>query len=313
MVSQAYRNTVEGFQGMAQACGRLVLANDFINVTCAHAENPSLKCKTSSKIPDRQHYNAIQSSVAAFSVSGLLGPAPDESHSIATSFQEISINGVPVVNTAIHSRVEHVYTRLCRPNTRISKQLPEASYILRLAIPADLVVFTGPVLKRTAMMPVSSPLQGLLAQCLIRGWRESMPSALLIELESSTKQLESSDPPPRRMDGLSKQPHLERDQTPPASAPLDSCREQRLDASSRLPRNASSIIPLGQPQKLSHSACHDAAGPGPYNHDRPVAAIKPQGSRIAMMKAKRVLARLSAPCLNQAGPTATATPVPEQV
>eukprot|EP00892_Ulva_mutabilis_P009772 jgi/Ulvmu1/7167/UM034_0075.1 len=296
------RNDVEGFHSLAQACGRLALTYDSLTVTCQHRVERHLKCSTSSKIPDRQMYRYFSSCTSGFSVTGLLGPPPDDSAPSLTSFQEVSINGVPVVNTTVHEHLEQVYARLSHAN----KEAPPPSYVLRLTMPPELVAFTGPVLKRSVLMPQAGPLHGLLAQSLLNSWREAMPASLLLEVEAAVTQCAPPAVPSvhAKCGTQVQRPH------PAASVP-------RSDSTNQ---SAPLQLPAAQPGNKGEghrgTACMQqapllcvstgnnvptasAAKAGPYTLKRPLAHVKPQTGRSAMLKARRMLARVSAPCMCQ--------------
>lgn len=285
---------------MAKACGRLALACESLYISCGHIDQPSLKCTTSTRIPDRKLYSVTHLSSSNFSVFGVLGPAPDGPNQVSTSFQEVSINGVPVVNTTIHDQIEETFTRLCRPTTRAVKEIPQPSYILKLSIPEDTIVFVGPVLNLSALIPQASPLQALVARCMINAWREFMPASVLAELEATIKRLKPADSPSHPTCTVAKQQQQQpaRDRRPPTSA---------LHIS-HLSEHTQSLIHQNEHKSVHHDPIKHVARPGPYNSKRTEAVVKPHTSRIAMLKARRVLARLSAPCLHKSSPRMDVAP-----
>lgn len=277
---------------MAKACGRLALASESLNVTCGHSDHPSLKYTTSTRIPDLKSYSVTDLSLSNLSVSGVLGPAPDGPNQVSATFQEVSVNGVPVVNTTIHDQVEDTFSRLCRPTTRAVKDVPQPSYILRLKMPEDDVVLVGPVLKQSALIPQASPLQALVARCMINAWREFMPASVLAELEATITRLQDTDSPSHPSCTVAKQQQSATDFRAPTSGPTSIRRQQPLHMS-RQPEHAQSLIPRSDCKHSCHDAMQDTARPGPYNSKHSEAAVKPHTSRIAMLKARRVLERLS--------------------
>lgn len=304
-----YRNDVEGFKGIAQACGRLALACDSLTVTCQHREKSHLKCSTSSKIPHRQMYTSASCCTSEMSVSGLLGPAPDDTAPGFTAFQEVSINSVPVVKTIVHDHLEQLYARL----SRASKEAPQPSYILQLTVPHELLTFTGPVLNRSVLMPQAGPLHGLLAQCLLSSWREAMPAGLLSEVEATANQLGVLEQSAQYAQCSTKA------QLPQAAQAKQPAAAAQRSANVTVHRTSHSATPWPSQATSTRTAAdrrsvdNSQARQGPYSLKRPFADARLHTGRSAMLKARRVLDRLSAPCVLQKHASARETTVAAKV
>lgn len=232
-------------------------------------------------------------------MSGLLGPAPNDLASGFTTFQEVSVNGVPVVKTIIHDRLEQIYARL----SHTTKETPLPSYIVRLTLPSDLITFTGAVLNRSALIPHCGLLDKLLAECLLSRWRDAMPAALLCELQAVVNQDESSDPSPHancsnQQKGAAHDGHPLQENHH-GSAPSEAALHPMLNGRCLHTAPASLTSPVTTHELGTRAASQPEALTGPYRLMRPPALARAQSSRGAILRVKRVLERFSAPCMRQ--------------
>jgi hypothetical protein len=174
---------------LVSALGRLALASS-VPMSCSCTDVKRSTCTLQSSVPQPGRFLQVSSTSRdkAVIVVGHVAPI-DVSPSIRQGvtptvlIQEVSLNGMPVIDTLIHKSVVDLHQRVLKPYKHLCKSCPpEAAFVLHIGLPQQDATFTGSMLKRSAMVVMENGVNEVLATVLLQAWGTVMPASVLHEL-----------------------------------------------------------------------------------------------------------------------------------